>query len=67
MCIHLKQLEDYITSKGITETWRGQAWTNNSREWIYFACILETQVLKKKLQLEPCIETHDYFDIKSRF
>lgn len=65
MCEHLKQLEDYIISKSIAETWRGQAWTNNCREWIYFDCILNTEVLKKKLQLKAFIETHDYFDIKA--
>lgn len=65
MCIHLQPLENYLVSKGIVETWRGQPWTKNCREWIYYECVLQTEKLKTKLHLGKCVETHDYADIKA--
>jgi hypothetical protein len=41
MCEHLKPLENYLVDLGITETFRGQAWSKDCREWVYFACILK--------------------------
>jgi hypothetical protein len=65
MCEHLKKAEDYIKSKGIKESWRGQPWTENCREWIYFDCVLSPQNLKTKLQLEDFVQVHDYSDTKA--
>lgn len=62
--MHLKQLGDYIISKGIKETWRGQPWSEHCREWIYFDCLLDVETLIKKFQFDSCITIHDYFDPK---
>ena len=64
MCEHLKILETYLKDKNIQETFRGQAWSENCNEWVYFDCVLNTEKLKIKLALDNCIETHDYIDIK---
>lgn len=64
MCMHLKQLEEYIISKGIKETWRGQAWSKHCCEWIYFDCLLDVDNLNKNFHFDSCIALHDYFDVK---
>ena len=51
MCIHLKPLEDYLKKLGIAETFRGQPWSENCREWVYFDCVLNPESLKTKLKL----------------
>ena len=64
MCEHLAILEDYLKQKNIVETFRGQAWSDNCREWIYYDCVLSTEKIKDKLKLDPCVKTHEYMDIK---
>ena len=64
MCLHLQKVEDYVNAKGLAEVFRGRSWGKNCREWIYFDCILDTEELKRKLELDPCVETHKYSDIK---
>jgi hypothetical protein len=65
MCEHLQKLEDHLRSLGVTETWRGQPWSENCREWIYFECVLSVPDLKEKLGLEPFVTEHDYYDLKA--
>jgi hypothetical protein len=65
MCIHLKAVEDYIKQQGIVEYWRGQPWTRNCREWIYFECVFSPTQLKAKLGLDACVDIHIYNDIKA--
>lgn len=64
MCIHLKPLEDYLKAQGIVETYRGQVWSKNCREWIYFDTLLNPQELKEKFDFDDTIKIHDYEDIK---
>lgn len=64
MCIHLKPVEDYLLSKGYHEVYRGQVWSNNCREWIYFNTILQPQELIIQFRLDSTIIIHDYQDIK---
>jgi hypothetical protein len=65
MCEHLQPLENYLKTKGIPETFRGKAWSDNSNEWIYFDCLLETETLKAKLHLPSFVVTHENTDLKS--
>src|SRR5690349_15636934 len=65
MCEHLWPLEKYLKDKNIPETFRGQAWSDNCREWIYFDCVLKTESLKTKLNLPEFIITHENADMKS--
>jgi len=67
MCIHLFPLEQEIKSKGIRETFRGQAWTDNCREWIYFDCYLDVEQIKQRLALPDFIEHHVNEDPKSGY
>jgi hypothetical protein len=36
ICKHLQQLESDILAAGIQETFRGQVWSANCREWVVF-------------------------------
>lgn len=65
MCEHLNPLEQLLKDKGITEVFRGQAWSKNCREWVYFDCVLETEALKARLNLPSFIITHENTDLKS--
>lgn len=38
-CEHLNKLEKELIEKGIVEISRGQAWSDNCREWVYFDCV----------------------------
>ncbi len=64
MCNHLQVLENYIKEKEITETFIGKACGDNCNEWIYFDCILDTENLKERFNLDKCIKTHEFIDIK---
>jgi len=64
MCIHLKPLEDYLKTQGIAETYRGQVWSKNCREWVYFDAVLNPQKLKEKFHFDDTIHIHNYEDIK---
>ena len=65
MCEHLQQLEEYLKYEKIPETFRGQAWSDNCREWVYFDCILDTESLKANFQLPGFVVTHENTDVKS--
>lgn len=62
MCEHLQPIEQYIKSKEVAETFRGQAWSNNCREWVYFDCVLDAESLKEKINAPACIIVHEYLD-----
>ncbi len=64
MCIHLQKAEDYIKASGLRESWPGQAWSLNCREWIYFNCSFSPAKLIEKPGPEDCVTIHDYYDIK---
>ena len=65
MCEHLRFLEDYLKAKKIPEIFRGQAWSDNCREWVYFDCVLDTESLKTKFNLPPFVITHENTDERS--
>lgn len=64
MCIHLKPLEDYLIGLGIAETYRGQVWSENCREWVYYDAVLQPERLKKRFNFDDTITVFDYVDIK---
>jgi hypothetical protein len=53
-----------LRDKGIRETWRGKAWTNNCREWIHFDCVLKPAELKARLKLADSVTVHQCDDYK---
>ena len=41
VCEHLAALEKELIAAGVPITYRGQAWSDNCREWVYFDCCLD--------------------------
>ena len=59
-CEHLIALERALIGAGMKETSRGQAWSQNCREWVYFDCFLPLKPLRQKFQLADCVEDHEH-------
>lgn len=57
-CTHLQPLEADLLSTGIKETFRGQAWSNNCREWVYFDCFLDLKQLRRNYDLPEFVIAH---------
>ncbi len=57
-CEHLRPLEDELIARGIAETFRGEPWEKGTREWVYFACVLDLSSLRTRLALAPCVADH---------
>ena len=60
VCEHLAALERELLERGIEETSRGQAWSQNCREWVYFACRLDLPALRARFQFAPCVTDHTH-------
>jgi hypothetical protein len=60
VCEHLRQLELELTAAGIKVTYRGQSWTDNCREFVYFGCVLDRESIRKRLKLAECVKDSDY-------
>ena len=65
VCEHLRELELAIASAGINETYRGQVWSENCREWVYFDCLLELAAIREAFDLAPCVVDHRNDDSRS--
>jgi hypothetical protein len=57
-CEHLRELEHKILNKGIRETFRGAAWSNNCREWVYFECYIQLDAVRRRFSLADCVHDH---------
>jgi len=60
-CEHLIELECAIQAAGIEETFRGAAWSQNCREWVYFNCVLPTTAIRDAFRLAACVKDHAHF------
>lgn len=58
VCEHLAALEQELIARGVEETYRGQAWSQNCREWAYFACVLDLPALRARFQFSPWVSDH---------
>ena len=65
MCEHLQPLENYLKAEKIPETFRGQAWSDNCREWVYFDCVLETESLRSRFRFPSFVVKHENTDERS--
>ncbi len=65
MCEHLAVLDAELKQRGIRETFRGQAWSDNCREWVYYDCFLDTDAIRARLNLPECISVHTNDDMRS--
>ena len=57
-CEHLRDLENAMIAAGLKETFRGQAWSKNCREWVYFDCFIDAAAVRQKFTLAPCVNDH---------
>ena len=60
LCPHLAKLESAIIQAGIHESWRGKAWSQNCREWVYFDCYIDLQAVRSRMDLPLCIQDHEH-------
>jgi hypothetical protein len=58
VCEHLSALERELLEHGVKETFRGQAWSENCREWAYFECVLDLATLRARFGFAPCVAEH---------
>jgi hypothetical protein len=65
VCQHLRDIELAITAAGLAATFRGRAWTNNCREWVFFDCLLDAPAIRASFNLSPCVVDHTNDDLKS--
>ncbi len=57
-CEHLRSLESTIIARGIRETFRGKAWSQNCREWVYFDCFIDTEAVRRAFSFADCVIEH---------
>ncbi|OAQ43516.1 hypothetical protein A5893_17165 [Pedobacter psychrophilus] len=65
MCEHLIGLETELKEKGIKETFRGKAWSENCREWVYYDCVLNLEKINNRYNFPDCVKIHINDDNKS--
>jgi hypothetical protein len=58
MCDHLRDLEQAILAQGIRETFRGRAWSQRCREWVYFDCFIDLDAVRSRHSLADCVHDH---------
>jgi hypothetical protein len=64
-CEHLLKLEQALIKAGMEETFRGQPWSNNCREWVYFNCMLPLAEIRTYFALADCVEDHQHLGTHS--
>lgn len=64
-CPHLAELEKDLLSAMIPVTYRGQAWGDNCREWVYFDCVLDVERLRVEYSLPDFVRHHENLDQRS--
>lgn len=60
VCEHLRPLEKSLIDSGVKETYRGQAWSRNCREWVYFRCVLDRVALRNRFAFAECVKDHEH-------
>jgi hypothetical protein len=59
-CEHLKPLEQALLAKGIHESFRGKAWSENCREWVYFECFIDTAAVQRSFAFSACVTEYSH-------
>jgi hypothetical protein len=57
-CEHLNSLEAAMHAAGLRETFRGQPWSDNCREWVYFDCWIDLAAVRERHVLAECVHDH---------
>ena len=60
VCEHLRALEQEMLTHGVQETFRGQAWSEHCREWVYFDCYLDLASLRQRFNFAACVKNHEH-------
>jgi hypothetical protein len=60
VCEHLAELERALIDAQIPITYRGQPWTSDCREWVYFACWLDRPAIRARFALSTSVIDHDH-------
>ena len=60
VCEHLRELEERMLAAGLRVTFRGQAWSRNCREWVYFDCLLDRAAIRETIEFAPCVKDHEH-------
>jgi hypothetical protein len=60
VCEHLSALEQQMLSAGLRVTFRGQAWSRNCREWVYFDCLLDRAAIRERIEFASCVKDHEH-------
>ena len=58
ICEHLRPLEERLIRLGYAVTYRGQTWTRNCREWVYFDCVLALAEIREAIPFDACVHDH---------
>jgi len=59
-CQHLVALEEALIAGGFRETFRGRAWSENVREWVYFDVCLDIPAVRRNFDFDACVIDHEY-------
>jgi hypothetical protein len=67
VCKHLAALEKELMENQIKVTYRGQAWSDHCREWVYFDCVFadleqtidRLQLDRQRVKIHSHLGTHD--------
>lgn len=65
VCEHLSALDRELAESGANETFRGQAWSDNCREWVYYDVVLDVENLRSRLGLGSMVTVHENLDERS--
>ena len=60
VCEHLSPIEQALLTRGVAVTFRGQAWSQNCREWVYFDCFLDTPAIRGRYTVPPFVQDHSH-------
>ena len=63
VCEHLRPLEHALAAAGIAVGFRGQAWSEQCREWVYYSAVLDMKSIRP--YLPDCVEPHENLDPRS--
>ena len=59
-CNHLREVEEAMIAKGIIEKFRGRAWAQDCREWVYFDCYIDIAAVRQMFKLDACVRDHSH-------
>src|SRR5262245_45514366 len=60
ICEHLRPLELELIQAGYHETYRGQPWSANCREWDYFNCYFDKRSIHQRIAFAACVVDHEH-------